>query len=98
MEIEQRKEQRLAARDISTGELYHPGSSQYFTVERVQNVSPRGMGLKVNGFLRQGEQIRLGFKRGRVHVQMYGYVVWCAPDKTVGSDEQSSSFLMGVTL
>ena len=98
MGVEQRKEERLVARDMSNGELYHPGTCQYFKVERVRDVSAKGMGLTVSGFLRQGEQVRLGFKRGRVHVQMYGHVVWCIPDEITAGDDKMSLFMMGVSL
>ena len=99
MTIEQRKENRLIARELSQGELYHPGSGLYLTVESVRNVSLNGIGLKVNASLDQGARVRLGFKYGRTHMQMYGHVVWCVPveDESSG-DRESSSFIMGITL
>ena len=98
MEVEQRREKRLIAHEMSKGELFHPGTSQYFTVESVHDVSSEGMGLKVGGYLRQGEQVRLGFKRGRVHVQMSGYVVWCTPESETRSEKGPALFMMGVHL
>lgn len=96
---EKRREKRLIVRDLLKGELYHPGTSQYFSVEKVRDISSMGIGLRVNCFLRQGEQVRLGFKHGRTHLQMYGFVVWCdaLPDdlEMVGEERL---FSMGITL
>jgi len=97
--IEQRREERLEARDMSTGELFHPGSGMYLKVESVRDVSSKGIGLKVSGSLQQGEKIRLGFKRGRAHIQMYGHVVWCASVEAVSPDDDLlGPFMMGITL
>ncbi|MES0372270.1 MAG: PilZ domain-containing protein [Mariprofundaceae bacterium] len=98
MAIEQRSEERHVARDMSNGELYHPGSGLYLKVEQVRDVSSRGIGLKVDSFLDQGEKIRLGFKRGRTHVQMYGYVAWCAPVEEASPDDAVALFMMGIAL
>ena len=95
MTKDKRKEERFIARDMSNVELYCPGSSQYFKVETVHDVSGRGVGLQVNAFLSQGEKVRLGLKHGRTHIQSYGYVVWCSP---VGDDKEAASFTMGVKL
>ena len=96
---EKRKEVRLIARDMSKGELYHPATCQYFIVEKVRDVSSMGIGLNINGYLRQGEQIRLGFKHGRSHLQMYGYVAWCSSSAVESSDDKTSaSFMMGISL
>ena len=94
--VELRKEQRLVSRGVSKGELYHPGSGQYLTVEKVRDISSKGVGLKVGSFLEQGEKVRLGFKRGRAHVHMDGYVAWCAPIET--DDQELASFMLGITL
>ncbi|ATX82532.1 PilZ domain-containing protein [Mariprofundus ferrinatatus] len=98
--FEKRKEKRLIVRDLTKGELYHPGTGQYFTVEKVRDVSSKGVGLNVNGYLRQGEQVRIGFKHGRTHLQMYGHVAWCsqAMDDLSDGDVKSSSFMMGISL
>ena len=95
---EKRREKRLIVRDLTKGELFHPGTRQYFSVEKVRDVSSKGIGLTVGGFLRQGEQVRLGFKHGRTHMQMYGYVAWCSPILDDSHDSGSGSFLMGVSL
>ncbi len=97
--IEQRNEERHVARDMSKGELYHPGSGLYLKVESVRDVSSKGIGLKVDSFLDNGEKIRLGFKRGRTHVQMYGHVAWCVPaEELLSDDEGLGLFMMGITL
>ncbi len=96
MFVEQRREERLLARGISKGELFHPGSGQYLEVDRVHDISPLGVSLKVGAFLERGEKIRLGFKRGRAHLQMFGLVAWCMPIDT-GSGEPES-FMMGIGL
>lgn len=96
--IEQRNEERHVARDMSKGELYHPGSGLYLKVEEVRDVSSKGIGLKVDSFLDQGEKIRLGFKRGRTHIQMYGHVVWCTPVEGVSPDDAVALFMMGIAL
>jgi len=97
--VEKRKEVRLISRDMSKGELYHPATCQYFTVEKVRDVSSMGIGLSVNGFLRQGEQIRLGFKHGRSHLQMYGYVAWCSAAAIESTDDKTPAlFMMGISL
>ena len=99
MTIEQRNEERLVARGMSKGELYHPDSGLYLKVERVRDVSSKGMGLTVDAPLNKGEKIRLGFKRGRAHIQMYGHVVWCAPAEAISPDDELlNSFLMGIVL
>lgn len=99
MAIEQRNEERHVARDMSKGELYHPGSGLYLKVEKVCDVSSSGISLMVNTFLHQGEEVRLGFKRGRVHIQMYGHVAWCASaEEMFSDDEESGLFMMGIAL
>jgi hypothetical protein len=96
---EQRKEERFIARDMSKGELYCPGSGQYFKVESVHDVSSKGIGLQVNACLQQGEKVRLGLKRGRAHIHIYGYVVWCSPVGDASPDDkESGSFRVGINL
>jgi hypothetical protein len=90
---EQRKEERFIARDMSKGELYCPSLGQYIKIESVRDISFKGIGLRVNADLQQGEKVRLGFKRGRAHIHMYGYVVWCAP-----SEDMPGLFMMGINL
>lgn len=99
MAVEQRKDERFAARELSKGELYHPNSGHYLKVKNVRDVSIDGIGLIVDAFLEQGEKIRLGFKYGRSHIQMYGFVVWCAPDVDgLAEGESPASFMLGVSL
>jgi hypothetical protein len=95
---EQRKDERFAARELSKGELYHPNSGQYLRVKSVRDVSIDGIGLMVDAFLEQGEKIRLGFKYGRSHIQMYGRVIWCAPAASELSEDEASLFMLGVRL
>ncbi len=99
MENEQRREKRHVTRGVSAGELYHPISGQYFKVEKVCDISPNGVGLKANAFVDQGEKIRLGFKRGRAHIEMLGRVVWCTPvgDGSCDTDEMGL-YRMGIIL
>lgn len=99
MENDLRKEARVVARDLSKGELYHPNSGQYLKVKSVRDVSIDGIGLMVDSFLDQGEKIRLGFKYGRGHIEMYGYVVWCSPaESSPEEDSSTETFMMGVSL
>lgn len=99
MVMEQRREERLAARDMSKGELYHPGSGQYLKVDGICDISSTGIGLKVNAYLPQGEKVRLGVKYRRAHVHLYGQVVWCAPLSHGSAEvEESDLFMMGITL
>ncbi|NWF36058.1 PilZ domain-containing protein [Mariprofundus sp. KV] len=96
--VEQRKDERFAARELSKGELYHPNSGQYLRVKSVRDVSIDGIGLMVDAFLEQGEKIRLGFKYGRSHIQMYGRVIWCSPAPSELSEGDSTLFMLGVSL
>lgn len=96
MFVEQRREERLIARGISKGELFHPGSGKYLEVDRVHDISSMGMRLKVNCSLERGEKVRLGFKRGRSHLQMFGLVAWCA--LVDAESDELESFMMGIGL
>jgi len=99
MENEMRVEKRHITHGVSTGELYHPLSGQYFKVEKVCDISPHGVGLKGNAFLHQGEKIRLGFKRGRAHIEMIGSVAWCAHVEDESCDEDELGlYRMGIIL
>lgn len=98
MSAEQRKGERFPARELSKGELYHPNSGQYLSVKSVRDVSIDGMGLMVDTFLEQGEKIRLGFKYGRSHIQMYGRVVWCTPAGGERAEDNPALFMLGVSL
>jgi hypothetical protein len=93
---EQRREERLPARGISKGELFHPNSGEYFSVKEFRDISSMGVGLTVDTRLDQGEQIRFGFKRGRVHLSMFGFVVWCLPEGSTAGEPES--YMMGIQL
>ncbi|RLL53657.1 hypothetical protein D8Y20_04340 [Mariprofundus sp. EBB-1] len=95
MENEMRTEKRHVTRGISTGELYHLISGQYFRVEKVCDISANGVGLKSNACLQQGEKIRMGFKRGRAHIEMIGRVAWCA---LADEDDGMDLYRMGIIL
>lgn len=99
MAKEQRKEERFIARDMSKGELYCLSSGQYLKVDIVRDVSSKGICLQIDTFLHRGEKVRLGFKHSRAHVQMYGYVAWCAPAGDASPDDKEpDSFMMGINL
>ena len=96
---EKRKEERFISREMSKGELYCPGSGQYFKVDGVHDASSKGMGLRVSAGLQKGEKVRLGFKRGRAHIYMYGFVVWCAPVGSIFPDDKEPAlFRTGIKL
>ncbi|NWF36060.1 PilZ domain-containing protein [Mariprofundus sp. KV] len=100
MGVEQRKEERSSAPELSKGELFHPGSGQYLHVESVRDLSFTGIGLKVEAPLDEGEEIQLGFKHfGRAGFQIYGRVVWCSPvTDEVSGDQSTVSFMMGISI
>jgi len=90
-EQEQRSEERLAAPELSNGNLYTLESNQSLKVESVRDITCEGIGLKVDGYLPQGELVRLKLNFGRDHFHLYGDVAWCAP-------VESDSFMMGIIL
>ncbi|NWF38086.1 PilZ domain-containing protein [Mariprofundus sp. NF] len=100
MGVEQRKEERSSAPELSKGELFHPGSGQYLHVESVRDVSFTGIGLRVCSPLDEGEEIQLGFKYfGRAGFQIYGRVVWCSPvSEEAAGDQSSGAFMMGISM
>ena len=98
MNVEQRREDRLLARGVSKGELFHPGSNQYIEVDRVHDISSMGVRLKVNASLTRGEKIRLGFQRGGAHLQLFGLVAWCMPIDIDTDNGEPESFMMGIGL
>ena len=44
MDVEQRKEERSSAPELSKGELFHPASGQYLHVESVRDLLFTGIG------------------------------------------------------
>ena len=96
---EQRKDERIAAPELSEGELHHSNSNQSFKVECIRDVSSNGIGLKVNGSLDQGEKVCLGVMCDKARLKMYGHVVWCAPaEAKVSYEDKSGLFMMGIRL
>jgi len=94
---EQRKDERVAAPELSKGVLHHSKSNQSFKVECIRDVSSNGIGLKVNGSLDQGEKVCLGVMCDKAHLKMYGHVVWCAAAEAKSScEDEFSSFMMGI--
>jgi len=97
---ELRKEERSAAPELSTGELFHPASGRYLHVQDVRDVSFTGIGLLVADPLDEGEQVHLGFKYfGRSGFQIYCRVVWCSPVEDEAADDQRlGAFMMGICM
>ena len=94
MNVEQRRERRLIAHDMSKGEVFHPNSGEYLIVDKVRDISSMGAGVLVNQFLNRGEKIRFAFKRGRVPLILFGFVAWCVPVETEG--DEPGSYRMGI--
>jgi len=93
-----RSEIRYTTHDLSKGEIYHAASDRYFKVTTIRDVSTHGMGLELDGSLKQGDSIRLGFKLGRVHLQTYGHVAWCAPAVQNSSMNKTGLFAVGISM
>jgi len=94
MNVEQRREDRLIARGISKGELFHPNSGAYMIVDKFRDISSMGAGVQVSQFLNRGEKIRFAFKRGRVPLTLFGFVVWCVP--VDAESDEPASYRMGI--
>jgi len=94
MNVEQRREERLIAQDISKGEVFHPNSGAYMIVDKVRDISSMGAGVQVRQFLKRGEKIRFAFKRGRVPLTLFGFVAWCVP--VDAEDDGLESYRMGI--
>jgi len=96
MDNDNRTENRHASCDLSKGEVYHAASDRYLKVNKIRDVSAHGMGLELDGLLKHGDSIRLGFKMGRVHFQTYGHVAWCAPVEHDSSTNDEDLFVVGI--
>ena len=96
MNIDHRKEERHTSCDLSKGEIYHAASDCYLKVKKIRDVSTHGMGLELDGMLKHGDSIRLGFKLGRVHFQTYGHIAWCAPVEHGSSINDEALFAVGI--
>jgi hypothetical protein len=79
---EQRKHERTAAARLQKGKLYLDSTKRCFQVQAVRDVSPFGIGLVVDGFINNGEKVRLKFAHNNSHIQMYGQVAWSSPMDT----------------
>jgi hypothetical protein len=98
MITEQRKEERLAAPELSKGTVCIPNSDQYFMVEHVRDITCDGIGLNVDGFLQKGGVVRLRFNYGKNHVRLYGNVMWCVPaTDELSNDQRPTSFKTGIS-
>lgn len=94
MFVERRREERLIDWGISKGELFHPNSGTYLTIEKIRDISSMGVGMNVSQCLNRGEKIRFGFKRGRVPLMLFGFVAWCIPVET--ESDKPISYRMGI--
>ncbi|NWF38697.1 hypothetical protein F3F96_06075 [Mariprofundus sp. NF] len=98
-EQEQRREERLAAPELSIGKLCILETKRSLKVEGVRDITCAGIGLKVNGFLPQGELVRLKLNFGRDHFHLYGDVAWCVPAAGALLDaDEPDLFMTGIIL
>jgi len=93
MEKERRREDRIRPAQQPKGKFYLSIGNQCHDVQAVVDVSPFGVGLRIDSAINNGTDINLKYQHEAIEMEVNGSVAW---NKTV--EQEPPSYLVGISL